>query len=359
MTNEHGKGGGAPADDRTILDPLNADELKALREARERFQKNAQRGGAVVGPDTGEDIGDAPTRAMSALPSFDNAGASLDKLGPPAAGSPKIIADPKPMAPGSARISAPMAAAPPPAQHPPAAAQGAPAQQPGVGQPGFGENTLMWMAPVKVEEPQIIPERGQAAAAGMIPTAVPQETKGRRAMLIGVGAAGAVVVVGMLIFAFAGGSKPGVIELVTNPPKAAVKIDGKSIDVATPMKATLQPGAHTIEITLDGYKPEVFSVDVKDGQKPSRRTIDLFPISKPGLLTVSIEVQPVSANISFDGTIHSSKKTVRVANIDPKAPHKLLIEAGGYSKIELDIAASQLKESYNFVLQPEKNEETN
>jgi hypothetical protein len=60
MSNDQGKGG-SPTDDRTILDPLNAEELKALREARERFQKNAK---SAIGPDAGEDLGDAPTRSV-------------------------------------------------------------------------------------------------------------------------------------------------------------------------------------------------------------------------------------------------------------------------------------------------------
>lgn len=361
MSNEQGKGNAPPGDDRTILDPLNADELRALREARERFQRNAQKG-AVVGPDSGEDIGDAPTRSMQALPSFENTGGvSLNSL----PGSPKIIPDPKPLTPASARIAAPTSSSAPGVHGPAHAAPPShanapqPMSQPQPGQPGFGENTLMWMAPVKVEEPMVIPERGHAAAQGMIPTAVPADTKGRKMVNYGIGAVGVLVLVALVLFLFSGGSKPGVIELVTTPAKATVKIDGKVTEVTTPMKASLQPGEHTIEVTLDGYRPESFTVDVKDGQKPSRRTIDLSPISKAGLLTVSVEVQPVSANITFDGTTYSAKKTVKLANIDPKQGHKLAIEAGGYAKIEMDIAAGQVKESYSFILQPDKNAENN
>ena len=40
MSEGHGGGGDRqkPTDDRTLLDPLNEDELKALREARQRMQ---------------------------------------------------------------------------------------------------------------------------------------------------------------------------------------------------------------------------------------------------------------------------------------------------------------------------------
>lgn len=361
MSNDQGKGGNAPpTDDRTILDPLNADELRALREARERFARAnnpGQPAGRGVGPDAGEDIGDAPTRAMSALPAFDSPGnVTLDNIG--GNSPPKIIADPKPLTPQSARIHS--ANIPPANYGPPQVG----AQQPGgpqPGQPGFGENTLMWMAPVKPAEaePQIIPERGQAAAAGMIPTAVPQDTKGRRLMTMIIGAVAVVIAVLAVVFFMSGGGKGGTIELVTSPPKATVSIDGKVTDVTTPMKASLQPGSHTIEITLDGYRKESFTVDVKEGQKPSRRTIDLHPISKPGLTTVTIEVQPVNANITFDGTVYSSKKTVKIPNVDPAAAHTIKIEAGGYATIDNSIDKGGLKETYNFILQPVKDEGAN
>jgi hypothetical protein len=358
MSNDQGKGGTPPAtDDRTILDPLNADELRALREARERFQKQAAPASHAVGPDQGDDIGDAPTRAMPAIPSFDKTpGVSLNNLS-----TPKIIADAKPMAPGSARIPSQQI---PPANYAPPAPQphGQQGQPPQAGQPGFGENTLMWMAPVKAPaeaEPQIIPERGQAAAAGMTPTAIPQDTKGRRAMTYAIGAVALVVVALAGFFIFSGGGRPGVVELVTVPPKAMVTIDGKSTEVMTPMKASLQPGRHNIEIELDGFRKESFTVDVTDGQQPTRRNIDLHPISKPGLTTVTIEVSPVAANITIDGTTYAAKKTLKIANVDPNAAHKIVVEAGGYAKFENEIPAGQLKESYNFILQAQKPEGTN
>ena len=74
MSDQEGKGKQPPADDRTLLDPLGADELKALREAREKLKGsggNQPQGSAAIltqkiGPDAqgkDEDIGDAPTRA--------------------------------------------------------------------------------------------------------------------------------------------------------------------------------------------------------------------------------------------------------------------------------------------------------
>ncbi len=345
MSNDQGKGGSS-TDDRTILDPLNAEELKALREARERFQKNA-RGGGGIGPDTGEDLGDAPTRSVNSLPTFDKPGPALSSLG----GSSKIMPDPKPLTPQGARIAAPAVQGAPP---PSGGVVQIPGAQPGPGAPpqGFGENTLMWMAPVKVEQAQIIPERGAAAASGMIPTIVPPETKSRKLMRYGIAAVmGVVVALGAAWFFF-GSGKPGSIELTTNPPKAEVWIDGKAQSVATPMKATLRPGTHTIQFKLPNYQEETFTVEVEEAAKLPLKHIELTPISNPGMMTVAVEVQPVAANITINGETFNSKKVVKVANLDPNKPNKFVIEAGGYAKIENEVPAGSLKGSYNFILQP-------
>jgi len=356
MANDQGKGG-SPTDDRTILDPLNADELKALREARERFQKNAKGGAGAVGPDTGEDIGDAPTRAVSALPSFDKPGPTLNSIGGNA-GSSKIMPDPKPLTPQGARISTgtvPSGVAPPhsggivqvPGPQPMAGPGGVP------GQPAFGENTLMWMAPVKVEAPQIIPERGAAAGSGMIPTIMPPETQSRKMMrFVFAGVIGVLMALGAA-WIFIGSGKPGSIELTSNPPKAQVTIDGKVQQVSTPMKATLPAGPHTIELKLPNYQDESFQLVIEEGGKLPPKHIELSPISKPGMMTVSIEVAPVNANITVNGEPFMGKKMVRIANLDPQKANKIVIEAGGYAKIDNDIPAGQLKGSYNFILQPE------
>jgi hypothetical protein len=342
MTNQ-GKGGGQPSDDRTILDPLNADELRALREARERLQNKGRPAGAGAGAvapaPVSEDDGTAPTRAMPAI-NYDSGA--------------KVIPDPKPMTPQSARIqTGPQAQPKGPAPAPTGAqAQG---QQPQQGQPGFGEHTLMWMAPVKLpEEPKVIPERGAAAGAGMIPTAVPQETPTRRILTFAIAGVLGLVLIILVMSLFGNSAAPSVVEIVTTPAKATVKINGKPTEVLTPMKATLKPGTHSVEISLKGYKTETFSLTVEAGKEAERKQIDLEPISNPGMLTVSVNVQPVAANITIDKQAFSAKKTVKVANINPKEAHKLLIEAGGYSRIEQEIPAGQLKDAYNFVLQAEK-----
>lgn len=344
--------GKKPTDDRTLLDPLSSDELKALREARQRMQ--AKKEGAVahqivIGPDGGEDIGDAPTRAMPALPSFEG-NVSLDQIGtnPPHPADPasREVGGP-PSEPMSVHGQSPASVPPQPQVQgqPPPSSPGQPG--PGqVGQPGFGENTLLWMQPPK-------PPPGVAVGGAATPDVMPKTSKKEQAKFR-LKAILAVVVfagIGLAVLFSAMSPKPrGVLELHTNPPKAEVLINGKTSKEVTPMKLTLPAGQHTVEVRLEGHEAETFVVTIEGENHEQRKDVELMPISKPGLVTVSVSVQPVSANIVFDDVTHTGRN-FKKANVDPKKPHKISVEAGGYVKISQDIAAGELKPEYSFVLQ--------
>jgi hypothetical protein len=336
MSNGQGQGGGRvpPPDDRTLLDPLSNDELKALREARQRMQ--AKKGHQIViGPDQGEDIGDAPTRAMPALPSFEGGGVSLDKISTNAN-------QPLPMDPAERAPQEPMSM---PGTKP-SAPPNLPLTKPGVG--GFGENTLLWMQPPKP------PPEAQVLTTGDILPKVDKKTlMMRRLKTYGALSLIGVVIVAML-YVTTQSTKKGVIELHTTPPKAKVTINGHQSSEVTPMKLTLPAGSYEIEVELEGHAPHRFSTEIIGGEGDvQKKEIDLEPVSKPGLVTVSINVQPVGANITLDQTVHAGKRSLKVPNVDPNGSHKLIIEAGGYVKIEQDIPPGSLKADYNFVLQKE------
>ena len=355
MSDGQGHGGGKkPTDDRTLLDPLSSDELKALREARQRMQQKKGSPVAhqiVIGPDTGEDIGDAPTRAMPALPSFEG-NVSIDQIGTnPPAPSPHMPQDPANRSVGGPP-SEPMSVhgQRPAASLPPTPSVGAPhPTQPGQpGQPGFGENTLLWMQPPKPPPGVQVGAGAGAPTPDVMPkTSAAEQAKSKvkavLAMLVFVGI-GAALLVSVLM-----PQARGTLELHTNPPKATVYINGKASEETTPVKLTLHEGDYTIEVELEGYAKETINTRIA-GDEASRKDIELTPVSKPGFLTVSVQVQPVAANIVFDGKSHTGR-SFKVANIDPSKPHKISVEAGGYVKVAQDIAAGELKPEYSFVLQ--------
>ncbi len=367
MSSNHGKGDAPAADDRTLLDPLDADELRALREARQRLQ-----GAPASSPSVSDDDDVGATRAMSAIPSFETPGTSSGGSGGGSGtqGVGGFMAAPKPLSVGQVRVSSADAPAEAAATlldakattgrgAAPAAGSGGSAPANPSGPPpnaqGFGENTLMWMEPVKAPENEIIPERGRAAAAGMTPTAAPAESSGRRA-IAGVVVVLAALVIGYIVVSFLmPKAEPVAYELVTNPPKATVLIDGKETSVKTPMKARLPPGSHTLEIRLDGYKTETVTLEVTEGAAQERKSFELYPLSKPGLLTVSFEIAPVAANLTIDGKVYEARRTVRIADVDPSKAHKFEIEAGGYEKFTVEVPAGKLQPLYSHTLQPVKS----
>lgn len=340
MSNSQGNGGRPPPqDDRTLLDPLNAEELKALREARQRVQVQA-RGSAVahhmvVGPDAGEDIGDAPTRATPSLPSFDGRGTSIDSI--QTGSGPVDAVSARPVDPAMRAASQGASAR---AAEPAGAADGS-------GKPAaFGENTLLWMQP-----PKIVREATQSTA-GIVTgdlLSKPHEVRMRRIKTAGLFAVLGTVAVALVLASRQ--SDRGVIELHSNPEKATVIIDGHPQSEVSPVKLTLPVGAHEIRLELEGHKPATLALDVKKSDEAERHEIDLEPISKPGLMTVAIAVQPVAARITVNGQEFLSKRKLMVPNLDPKKPHKIIVEAGGYVKVEQEIPADQLKGTYTFVMQ--------
>ena len=374
MSNGQGHGGSKPPhDDRTLLDPLSNDELRALREARQRLQAKKESSGSavahqiVIGPDGGDDIGDAPTRAMPSLPTFEG-NVSLDQISaPPQQRMTGTVQDPALMAPTQlsaapgptpsdpmsvvshadtvAPSNPPMIQGRPLMPPPSAGPHGAPGNVPPPGQPGFGENTLLWMQP-----PKAAPTTNAGPTTGtmeFIPRANPKDIALGR--LKAYGAIGFVLLLmASLVYLSLFSAPKGFIELHSTPLGAAVYIDGDKYQ-KTPVKLTLSEGAYRISLKLEGYETAWFNANVK-AEQSERRDIPLVPISRPGLMTVKIEVQPVAAKIVVDGQVHDGKKTLMVPNVDPLESHKIVVEAQGYVKIIQEVRADELKSSYSFVL---------
>lgn len=364
MSNRDDQGGSPPADDRTLLDPLSSEELEALRRARERLRSQ---GGdpadpspkpMVVGPDDDPTLGDAPTRATPALPSFDGR-VSLDQIRPGAGREGRAVPDPAERGPAPSQPmsvygnppgdgddptllpgSDPVAAR---ATVPGRGGQRAPAHHeapaPPAGSSGFGENTLMWMQPPKATP----------APATVDVAPPPQANLGRRLRSAGLVALLLAVVVAVVATTMLG-NETGTIELRTEPPGAVVTIDGKVQTNRTPVQVTMSAGRHRIELSREGYGAKTLDVNV-DPDQPATKTVKLEPLSAAGLLTVTVQVQPVSARIALDDQVQEGTRTLMVPNVDPKRPHTIEVTAPQYKSVVREIPAGELKKSYTFVLE--------
>jgi len=160
-----------------------------------------------------------------------------------------------------------------------------------------------------------------------------------------------VVLVASVVFASSGAPR-GTIELTTEPAGALVSIDGRVMETRTPLRATLTAGAHEIELSYEGFEAQRFSVDVAAGQTVDRGTVALMPVSEPGRMTVSIAVEPLAAAVTVDGVVHSHRRVLHLADMDPVEPHTIEVRADGYAPIIRRIGMTGLESAYRFELQP-------
>lgn len=335
----HGRQNGPTPDDRTLLDPLSSDDLEALRKARKRVQ-----GKPMSSPSVGDkrqpDQDSANSRdtaeAAGTLPGFKGQ-VSLDQ----------IKANPSQTKPITPRRGSPESA--------PAAAQ---ANRPYSNEPsggavsaggdGFGKNTLMWMQPPKAND-----TAKSVTLSDITPPTSFRENLLAKVRGVGLGLLLLAMTAG-LIYALVAGGRSGTIELHTDPNGAEVRIDGQLQTEKTPIRLTMGEGAHVIELSKNGYEAMVVQVQV-DPEKEARQEVSLKPQSAEGHTTVTIQVQPVNANITVDGSIFPGKRTLRVANLNPSIEHVFEIEAPGYQPVSRRIQPGHLKTSYSFELKAQSH----
>lgn len=362
MTNGDESGGGKkpPPDDRTLLDPLSNEELQALREARKRMQAKKAAGKSkaikhqiVIAPGD-EDETTQPGRASApaatpperpTLPAFEG-DVTLDQIRvPPRETRPASPQAASPSTPPSTRSDRPSAASEPPARPREPTPPTGDAPEPRAGTTGFGENTLMWMQPVRAPDPE-----QRTAPSPQDPMFQPSPGSKRQGVLrVVAGLVALALIGGAVAFLLAGGER-GVVELSTQPPGAALYVNGDLRAEKTPVKLTLPEGAYTLRVEKDGFEPGELTVDV-DGELDLDETIVLRPQSDPGRMTVTVEVEPIAATVTVDEEAHPGVQKVHVPNLDPDAEHRIRVEAGGFIKTEQVIRPGELQERYQFTLE--------
>jgi serine/threonine-protein kinase len=117
----------------------------------------------------------------------------------------------------------------------------------------------------------------------------------------------------------------GELRISSDPAGARVEIDGRALnDWTTPFTSpTLRTGKHTLQVTLDGYKPVTRKVDVvADEKTPVNFAMEQLKA------TLAISSDPTGANIEVDG-IPTGKVTPAQITVDP-GQHKVAVRKQGY-----------------------------
>lgn len=117
--------------------------------------------------------------------------------------------------------------------------------------------------------------------------------------------------------------KSGTLVVDSTPSGASVYVDG-TYRGTTPLTVELQPGQHTINVTLEGYKPYLATVNVPPGETV-KITAKLEKKIATG--TVWINSQPTGADVYVDGTWRG---TTPLTLTLPPGTHTIEIRKEGY-----------------------------
>ncbi len=187
--------------------------------------------------------------------------------------------------------------------------------------------------------------------------AAPEADKKRRSAAIY-----AVLAVLLLLVAGAGGFlgwsyyksskeealKIGKVELVTQPPGAAVYVDGDKYPGQTPLTVEkLKPDVrYDIRVKLDGYEQVKREVSVTKKNPVMKLMLDLAPLRASGLAAIKIETNVPEAAFILDGKKIDGTGSVTVDSVKPDVPHTLFVQAPEYEDytVELTLAPAEVKE---------------
>jgi hypothetical protein len=116
-------------------------------------------------------------------------------------------------------------------------------------------------------------------------------------LIAGAGAGALVLVIAIALLIARGRSQPGMIavSIATNPPGAAVMVDGKPAG-RSPFAPRLEPGEHTLTFTLDGYRMQETSIQVA-ADRACCGAVTLLPI--PAAIRFWTDI--AAASVSLDG----------------------------------------------------------
>ncbi len=127
---------------------------------------------------------------------------------------------------------------------------------------------------------------------------------------------------------------PGILTLSSEPPGAAVWIDGARREERTPTVITGLPlGTYEVKLTTEGFVPFVQTVEltasaagVEVSGTLARPTADAFGVAR-------VTTTPSGAQVLFDGRTIEGSTPLTIPEIQPGAEHTLAITLDGYQTV--------------------------
>jgi serine/threonine protein kinase len=123
--------------------------------------------------------------------------------------------------------------------------------------------------------------------------------------------------------------KIGQVKVRTDPPGAAVYVDGDKVPGETPLTVEkLNPGVrYGISVKLAGYEHVVREVSVTAEQPRMDLDLKLTPVKAAGMAVLKIETNNPEAVFILDGKRLEGKGSLTVDSVKPDVPHSLLVQA--------------------------------
>jgi serine/threonine-protein kinase len=92
-------------------------------------------------------------------------------------------------------------------------------------------------------------------------------------------------------------SRPGGLRIETDPPGAAVAIDGKDAGHSPVALANVRPGVHMVRVSREGYAPAGLTLEVRHGEP----LLPLRFVMEPLTAKLRVQTDPTEAAVEVDG----------------------------------------------------------
>ncbi|MEM9072870.1 MAG: PEGA domain-containing protein [Myxococcota bacterium] len=127
---------------------------------------------------------------------------------------------------------------------------------------------------------------------------------------------------------------PGVLVLASEPPGAAIWIDGERRSERTPATLSNLPvGTYEVKFTAEGYVPLVRSVELTESEPSLEVSGALARPSAAHFGVVQLRSTPAGATVLLDGREVEGNTPVTIGEVEPGTEHTLVVTLEGYETV--------------------------